>query len=331
MGADLDELLVKIRESPEPVSQNFVQEIRQLQIKVRGVLADARINSQDQGGGTLRDRLDDLNSKLGQVNTLVTESDTQIENAKMKSEKATQKVVNAKEIIDQARESLRNAQRLLENEGNVALRKAEKRSKQFGEESEKMSAIAREARRLAEQQVEDASEIESIAKQAYETSNNAYEMARADMEEQTKTGSQIKVLEEQVKIMGTKLRTVQSLASQTSRDANDAYNTAINIYQQAKSIEVPSIDEENIEKQANRVQEEATQIKQEANRLIDSNVNLLEETQNRRVQLQDLLDRAEDQQQTLDAQLADMDGHRAKRPLLCVCGLLSATKLSSSR
>jgi chromosome segregation ATPase len=46
--------------------------------------------------------------------------------------------------------------------------------------------------------------------------------------------------------------------------------------------------------------------------LIDSNVNLLEETQNRRVQLQDLLDRAEDQQQTLDAQLADMDGHRAK-------------------
>ena len=59
------------------------------------------------GGGTLRDRLDDLNTKLGQVTTLVTESDTQIENAKMKSEKATQKVVNAKEIIDQARESLR--------------------------------------------------------------------------------------------------------------------------------------------------------------------------------------------------------------------------------
>ena len=95
-------------------------------------------------------------------------------------------------------------------------------------------------------------------------------MARAAMEEQTKTGSQIKVLEEQVKIMGTKLRTVQSLASQTSRDANDAYNTAINIYQQAKSIEVPSIDEENIEKQANRVQEEAIQIKQEVCKVEES-------------------------------------------------------------
>merc|ERR1719220_1969510 len=56
----------------------------------------------------------------------------------------------------------------------------------------------------------------------------------------------------------------------------------------------------------------ANQIKQDANRLIESNVNLLQETQDRRVQLQDLLNRAEDQQQTLDAQLADMDGHRAK-------------------
>ena len=161
-------------------------------------------------------------------------------------------------------------------------------------------------------QVEDASEIESIAKQAYETSNSAYDMARAAMEEQTKTGSQIKVLEEQVKLMREKLMTVQSLTRQTSTDAIDAYNTAISYYQQAKSIEVPIIDEENIEKQANRVQEEANEIKEQAQRLIETNINLLNETQERRVQLQDLLDSAEDQQQTLDAQLADMDGHRAK-------------------
>ena len=70
------------------------------------------------------------------------------------------------------------------------------------------------------------------------------------MEEQTKTGSQIKVLEEQVKLMREKLMTVQSLTRQTSTDAIDAYNTAISYYQQAKSIEVPIIDEENIEKQA---------------------------------------------------------------------------------
>ena len=132
------------------------------------------------------------------------------------------------------------------------------------------------------------------------------------MEEQTKTGSQIKVLEEQVKLMREKLMTVQSLTRQTSTDAIDAYNTAISYYQQAKSIEVPIIDEENIEKQANRVQEDANEIKEEAQRLLETNINLLNETQNRRAELQDLLNSAEYQQQTLDAQLADMDGHRAK-------------------
>lgn len=161
-------------------------------------------------------------------------------------------------------------------------------------------------------QVEDASEIESIARQAYETSNNAYEMTRAAMEEQHKTGNQIRLLEVQVQSMGEKLRTVQSLAGQTYRDASEAYNTAINIFQQAKSLDVPTVDEENIEKQANRVKEEANRIKDEANRLIQSNLDLLTETRDRRVQLEDLLGQAEGQQQILDSQLAEMDNYRAK-------------------
>ena len=91
-----------------------------------------------------------------------------------------------------------------------------------------------------------------------------------------------------------------------------AYNTAINIYQQAKIMEVPKINELNIEKQANKVQQEAKRIKEEAERLIQSNVELLQQTQDRRVQLEDLLQTAEDQQQQLDAQIADMDQNRAK-------------------
>ena len=43
------------------------------------------------------------------------------------------------------------AKDLLDNQGRDALRKAQERSRKFGEESEKMSNIAREARTLAEQ------------------------------------------------------------------------------------------------------------------------------------------------------------------------------------
>lgn len=119
---------------------------------------------------------------------------------------------------------MQSAQKQLETQGREALRRAQERSKKFGEESSKMSAIAREARTLAERQVEDANEISSIAKQAYDISTEAYDMAREAMEQQHFTAKQITVLEVQVGGMGKKLRTVQSLASQTLRDSTDAYN-----------------------------------------------------------------------------------------------------------
>ena len=57
-------------------------------------------------------------------------------------------------------------------------------------------------------------------------------MARQALEQQHYTANQIRVLEVQVSDMGEKLRTVQSLAGQTLRDSTDAYNQALNIYQQ---------------------------------------------------------------------------------------------------
>ena len=82
--------------------------------------------------------------------------------------------------------------------------------------------------------MEDASEIASIAQQAYEISSDAYEMARQALEQQHYTANQIRVLEVQVTDMGEKLRTVQSLAGQTLRDSTEAYNQALNIYQQVR-------------------------------------------------------------------------------------------------
>ena len=165
---------------------------------------------------------------------------------------------------------------------------------------------------LLYRQVEDASEIESIAKQAFETAKNAYDMAYNAMQSAPQTGNQIQILEEQVTRMGETLRSVQSLASQTQRDASEAYNQAIKLYQTAKLMEVPTIDDENIEKKANTVKSEAMQIKEEATRLMESNQQLLSDTQNRREQLIDLLEEAETQQKMLSSQIAQLEQNREK-------------------
>ena len=117
--------------------------------------------------------------------------------------------------------------------------------------------------------------------------------------------------------MGKKLMTVQSLATQTLRDSTDAYNQALNILQQAKSLEVPTVDHATLEDQAVKVNRDARRIQEEAQRLISENEELLLAAQDKRVVLEDLLNRAENQQQQVDRQLADMDGYN-KRALEAV-------------
>jgi len=310
---DLDQLLEKIGNDPEPLDNRFEMRLRQLQQTVTATLAEAKIEAKPQGNqGTLRDRLDDLDKKLQDVTELVSASNDQIQKAKMEGREADGKARNAKQVIYDARTALKAAKDLLNNQGRDALRKAEERSRKFGEESEKMSSIAREARQLAEQQEEDANEIASIAKQALDTSNNAYDMAYDALNQQTDTSKQVNVLVVQVQDMSTKLRSVQSLATQTLKDSTDSYNLALNIYQQALAMQVPTVDNRDLEDKARKVEAEAKQIAADANLLLENNNQLLADMQNRRIQLEDLLNRAQTQQQQVDQQMETMTEYKSK-------------------
>ena len=53
--------------------------------------------------------------------------------------------------------------------------------------------------------------------------------------------------------MSAKLRQVQSLATQTLKDSTDSYNLALNIYQQALAMQVPTVDNRDLEDKARKV------------------------------------------------------------------------------
>ena len=159
-------------------------------------------------------------------------------------------------------------------------------------------------------QVEDANEIASIAKQAYDASTEAYNLARQSLEEQHQTANQITVLSVQVGDMDEKLRTVKSLASQTLRDSTAAYNEALIIYQQAVSLAVPKVDYMTVEQQSRKVSKEGNRIRSEAEKMVNTNLQLLTDTAEQRVVLQDLLKNSKAQQQQLESHAEDMKLHR---------------------
>ncbi|QQP35648.1 Uncharacterized protein FKW44_023930, partial [Caligus rogercresseyi] len=158
--------------------------------------------------------------------------------------------------------------------------------------------------------VEDASEITSIAKQAANTSSQAYEMTRQALEEQHYEANQINILNHQVDEIGEKLRSVQSLANVALREANEAYQKALTILRQAKGLEVPQVETDVVSERASQIETKAEAIRNEAEQLIQSNMELLQKTQDKRIMLEELLSRANLQQQEVDRQLADMDEFR---------------------
>ena len=53
--------------------------------------------------------------------------------------------------------------------------------------------------------------------------------------------------------MTSKLQQVQSLATRTLKDSTDSYNLALNIYQQALAMQVPTVDNQDLEDKAKKV------------------------------------------------------------------------------
>lgn len=308
----LDRLLQQIAENPEPVGDDFELQLKKLQVRVTTMVADAKISSQNDDGETLKDRLHKLSDKLKQVDKLIIEAEQQLAVANEHGFQAMDNVAKAEMVINKARDNLKAAKNEMDVRGREALRKAQERAKKFGEGSEKMTQIAAEARQLVEQQEEDANEITSIVQQALDLSEDAYQLAYSAMQEQVNNANKIDALKYHLSEVDNKLDTIEKHSMNTLQKANDAYNEALNIYQQIFNLEVPDVNSEQLESQAKAISTDAERIKDDAVRLINEYERLVRDSMDKRMNLQDLLDRANTQQQVVDSRLADMDKHRAK-------------------
>lgn len=307
----LDTLLRHISENPEPIGSEFEVPLRKLRVRIRNMLVDTKLSASSEDGGSLRDRLEDLYVKLRDVQDVVTRANTQLDEAQGKGREASENVARAEDVINRAKESLRGAKNLLDVDGRDSLRKAEEKARKFGKGNAQMTSLASTARKLAEEQFESASEIESIAKQANELSNEAYKTAHKALEEQGDTASKISNLQDEVRDMGVKLSQVQSDSMETLKSASDSYLKALTIYQSVFNLQVPEV--ENPDKYSNeaaKIIEDAEMIKTDAESLIAENEELLNTATRQRYELEQYLGQVRGQQENIDSHLQAMETSR---------------------
>nr|CAD7262431.1 unnamed protein product [Timema shepardi] len=255
---ELKLVLSNIARDPTVINDtNFENKLRDVQFKVEDLWNRAK---QGAGGDdkSLLERLEELKKRLNEVGDLITQVNNFTRRAAAGTEMGTRNVTEAEEIIDNALALLKNALDYLETEGAVALDKAKDRSAQFGQQSEQMSDIAREARVLVQKQMEEAEEIKNTAGRAKNTSAQAYELATEAIKQQQNISDELRGLKVNIESAETNLEKTKELAAEAANKVGEVHSDAFDIYKDIYGLTVPDIDvpklKEDAETTANDVE-----------------------------------------------------------------------------
>lgn len=213
----------------------------------------------------------------------------------------------AEAAVERARESLKSAQRYLETEGSDALQRAIQRSEKFGQQSERMSQIARDARQAADQLDESALLIETTAQEALNTSSSAYQLAREAVDQQKNTTEEISGLRRELGVTEQTLARTQAMAKEALMNAQSAYTEALSLLGDAYSLVVPNVEWQFMKRQSAQHSEESRRIKSEADQLLIEHAMMLEDVGDQMIGAEDVLAKGVTQQQIADELLADAD------------------------
>ena len=187
----LDELLQEIAENPQPVGEDFEEELARLEVEIRELLASSRHWSAGDLEGDLREKISNLTAGLRQTNNLLAESEQELAGGARRGQEAAEQAGLAVDILHSLKDDLLQVKIRLLDDCRQALTEAQARSRKYDEGSEKMSDIASKARRLAETQELDAQEIEEMAGEAFDLSSKANMLAVSGLAEQAKTAGQM--------------------------------------------------------------------------------------------------------------------------------------------
>ncbi|KAL3200058.1 hypothetical protein MRX96_001267 [Rhipicephalus microplus] len=309
--SELARLLNNIEKNPQIVkSVDFEEKLEQVMTIVNGLWKDAK---QASGTGeSLAERLDELLRRIKKVQDIAGKIGLEISLAENIVEGAERNMTSAEAIVERIKATLMQAQKYLEDEAQNALKRALERSDRYGQQSEMMSQIARDARQLADRHESDAQEIANLAADALNTSLEARAIAEGALSTQDKTESEIYLLKNRMReIMDLMLRT-KKMAEEAREEVRKAYDDALRVLSEATSVQMPDIDIDELSRRAQEIIDEAARIQKEADELLDKHHAVLERVGPQRQDAEDLLAEAHRQQQITDELLAEVDTAFAK-------------------
>ncbi|XP_050698804.1 laminin subunit gamma-1-like isoform X2 [Eriocheir sinensis] len=304
--AELERLLQDILIHPTVLNDEIFEEtLATVMSQVEELWDDAQEAARSGGDKTVAQHMEELQERIMDVKELLQGIKNAIGLGSDMALQGEHNITQAEGIIQRAREALRNAQLYLDVQGNEALTKAIERSKEFGQQSDRMTQIASEARTLADRQEDDAENIEDVAYEARNTSSEAVTLARKAVDDQRDITDLIKDLDNEVVDIATLHEETLKSANESRVMAKATYLEALAISTDASSIAIPPIDADGLKTEANSLSREAERLKAEAEELRAGRQELMHGVELQLEETTQLVERGREQQQITAELLAD--------------------------
>ncbi|VDK20917.1 unnamed protein product [Anisakis simplex] len=251
-----------------------------------------------------------LKKDLKESVQLVMSIDETIASANRKADDTNEVIERWTQIKDRARNDIENAIQYLETEGRTQWELAKEASAKYGEQSQQLSEIAQEARKLADKHENRSREIEMLAEKTQNASKQALTEAKDAIFGGDATSKEIANMQVRLKDTGDLLNQTNQLAAEQLTEADKAYKAAAESLTTVEGLKLPNVDPQQLKLEAKRVSEDAKMAAENAKEQASANKELLEEAERNVANAEYELQRAKDQQKISDEMLADVDASR---------------------
>ncbi|XP_017028327.1 laminin subunit gamma-1 [Drosophila kikkawai] len=302
--ANLSQTLDEIARTPVTNDEEFEAKLKAVQEKVAVLAQDANDNS-GEGGQTYVEVIADLHKKLNSVREHLQSADKLQDEANDEIDKARHNYTILNQITENAKKELQDALDLLNDEGAQALARAKEKSVEFGQQSEQISDISREARALADKLESEAQFDLKNAKDAKDAVEKAHQLAKSAIDLQQKIAVELR---SEVGLELSQVKQQVGIVAQTSKEAlrkaNEVYDNALTLLNDVNRQTQPDIDINQLKKEAAQANERADELLKQINELSNNNGEIFADFETERELTETLLKRA-DQQQREDIELLE--------------------------
>ncbi|KAL8178112.1 UNVERIFIED_CONTAM: Laminin subunit gamma-1 [Gekko kuhli] len=297
---ELENLIANLGTGDETITdQAFEDRLKEAEREVTDLLRNAQNNKDvDQG---LMDRLHEINRTLsGQLGRLRNIQKTVADTENL-AEQARSRVDDTAELIKTAADKLSRA--------SAAVGKVTIPSPDLISDPNNMTLLVDEARQLAQRHKQEADDIVRIAKEANDTSAQAYKLLLDTLAGENQTANDIGDLNRKYNQAKDISRDLERQANKVHAEAEEAGNKALQLYANLTSL--PVVDTEGLEKEAKKIKEEAKDLDQLINRKLKNYEDLIEDMKGKELEVKNLLEKGKTEQQTADQLLARADAAKA--------------------